>query len=562
MKLNGIQFNNQYNLAFVALKPKEPISYAQKNLNGLVCDTVSFTRKKDSKYTDPALFSEYFEEKLKNELCIKEEKDIQNIVSSVAEKTGLKEEKVCEIVSRLTQFSSYSQLKNLGNEFVKDGVGLFPSPNLKNITLNDVFNYLEKKHQIDLSCAGRKSVYVLDKNLIEILKNDFEQNGREHVIKNYIEEHGVSKFYVIDGWEAKVDGEDVSQSLFGSPLSLEESTEKIAQKMQNDGASLDEILNGDIIKEAKAILGENIEIEIIKNPDARKKTPKEISERMQPVYPSKEKIKEVIETIVDKKNTDKEHPLKDREKEISALTKYFDKMAVIFSSHSMTKALKDKYKQIEEYAEKIGKTMDDVVYIVPRLDKSNALITYTYMKTNNINSKKILLHDGVENNSRYNKDKRPPLNGKICVILDDIVGSGYSMTEQVFSYDNFSIHPNTKNANLVFAPLTSLNRGKKHIIRSIFFHNRKTKDVFLEGENKNYGSLKRSLSPKEWAYLPWLIGGENNAYGNGCILMPYMIPDNDTKAAGLLFGECINGTSANKASDWHWKYCKHPKITE
>ena len=131
-------------------------------------------------------------------------------------------------------------------------------------------------------------------------------------------------------------------------------------------------------------------------------------------------------------------------------------MAKVYSSDSFAEILKLKHDAIEQQALQLGKTMDDVVYIYPRKEKSFDLVCLQYAKINGIDSSKIVFYNG--------NDKMPELNGKVLVLLDDVVGSGKTMVSEIFKYE---FHLKNQASNIFFAPIACAEQGKIRITNEI-----------------------------------------------------------------------------------------------
>ena len=564
MKINSIQFNIKYpaftssglpavKKSFFAIFKKGSINVK----NPYTRDSDVFISQKKSTneveqekpdYSNIEAFSKHLEEKFKLMHLDYTESDITNIVSDISDKTGASKKTVAKVISRLTQFSSYSQLSMFEKDLNTNKITSLARIDAEHVSLNDVMSYLmDKKAQIHLdSNEGKDCIFIDDVMLdyFEKLKNTYGNYGQAPLLFNKIQ-NGQKKLVLIDGFNAKVDGEDISHTLFGSRLSLEKSAEKIVREMQK-GTSLDEIMNGDTIKRTKEIFGDNVDIALIKN-RTTKPTPKNIAETMESLHPNKKDIEKslyVIPRLAPKARLTREGEDKTRE----FLSKYYDYMLCSFSQESLTKELKEKYKAIENKVQELGKTMDDVVYIIPETGKSYDLITYQYAKTNDIPHGQIKRFDG------YNIDKNEAKD-KVFVVLDDVVGSGMSITLSSFDYGHFCDHilNNTENSNFIFSPVCVNVDGKKKIEEKIAINKRDGKDFLISNEAPNYYEFKKTL-PYEDKHIHAI---EENVLGKcgfgrnrACISFPYMIPDNNSSASGFLLQHTLKNNRANKSDHW------------
>ena len=115
MLINKIQFQSFNNIFFASSKlvscsiahnPDKDIFVRQASKTESLKENLEIPD-----YQDIKQFSAYFEKKIKTTLQDPTEEDIKALVSEVSKQTGAKKQEVLEVVSRLTQFSNYSQLE-------------------------------------------------------------------------------------------------------------------------------------------------------------------------------------------------------------------------------------------------------------------------------------------------------------------------------------------------------------------------------------------------------------------------------------------------------------------
>ena len=507
-------------------------------------------------YRDKKQFPAYLENKFSKMLKDPSKEDIEALADSVSAKTGADKDEILKVVSRLTQFSNYSQLPEMEHSFTNMHVGKlngcylsYKSADRGNVDINNVLQYLhDSKWQFDFM-LGYNSILFLDNNTLSYIekeKNDPKSNLFEKLCADAKQKK--LKIAIVDGWNAKVDGFDVSHTMFGSPLSLEDAITRIIEEKQKTNKSLDDILNGDIIERAKKVFGNNTKINIIKNKQANKATPENIARVMKSKYPNKDVIEATIHTIVNKQAVECEFTKGEKQRAYYLLSKYFDKMLFCNSQETITEALKNKYREIEKIVTKKGKTMDDVIYVIPCGRKSFDLISYHYAKANNIKPEKFINYNGIDTPDI-------DLSGKTLVILDDIVGSGQSLTLSAFSYDDFTQSDYIdEKTDIIFAPLSTLRKGLKNINHTIALYGRKDKDCVLPTKVVNAEKFFSTLDTKDQNLLIKVLGYSGFEEGNACTAMPYMIPDNDTYASGLLLGHMLHDQRGNKRCDWWIEY--------
>lgn len=496
-------------------------------------------------YENTKLFSIYFEDKIKKMLKEKSPEEIQKMITEIAKETGCDEKTAGSVMASLSQFSSYSQLKGLQQKLQDMGVSLVHVPENCNININNAFHYIQdKKKQIDLGYNFNTSeVLFLDDTVLKHIENlaVTEPNTLAHLRINI--QNNKIRLVNISGWNCNIDGKNVSQGIFGAQMDLKEATTAVIKEMQSSNQTQEEVLNERFIRRARKVFGNDVEITTIGN--KIDSNAEDIAQALKPVYPSASVIKAVIDTIVEKQMPTTDYSIQEIIQARGVLAKYFDTMIKCESVETLNEALRSKYFEIQKFVEEKGKTMDDVVYVIPTQEKSFDLVTYQYMKTNGINPNKAVYFDG-ENNPPAN------LDNKVIVILDDIVGSGHSMLFQEFKYNDFLFyHAKDKNINVIFSPLSCLRSGFDTIVNEIIYSGRLTNDSLKAGKIVDFGKFSNSLSNEERNILMKIIGFGGFGDGNACTAMPYMLPDNNTLASGFLLQYCINNVKGNKSSEWY-----------
>ena len=538
---------NNFGISFGAKlreQPKEDIFVKSANVS---CPINSVETKPN--FSDLGQIANRLSAKIEDMLDITSEKDIIRMVDKLHLETGMEKEKIYNIVSRLTQFSSYSQLPALSRALkpLKSyGVGDILS---EQAGLNDAIKYLShNKKQIRFEEDSRVGTLFIDDKTLEQYRKCKENNKSFFsAIQNGVKDRRL-QLAVIDGFNANAGGEDVSQTFLGAPLSLEESTRKVIRDMQNKNLSLNEIMNGDIIRKTKEVFGEDAPINILKNDRAYKADSKNIAQRIRPLYPSEKQIEETLDIAINKELGGKGASKKEIEIAKELLFKYLDTMIDVYSAQSLNKALKQQYKNIETYLKNQGKTMDDVVYLIPTKDKSFSLIAYCYAKANNVDSSKFL---------HYNGESAPlkDIDNKIAVILDDFAGSGNSLIDDEFRYRLYVKNNYFEgDKQVIFAPVSIQEKGLNYIKSAVRIAGKKAHTIYINRRNPK--AFRESLTAPEKTLLPYITGRDFTGDYYACSAFPYMIPDNNTPLGGLLLEKCLNEKEGNKATKWTRKYSK------
>lgn len=410
-----------------------------------------------------------------------------------------------KIEKMLTPIDAGINQKIPNNEDIDTINQMFDKDNIGNIyytdvSLNGMLDYLSKKEQIQLK--GDKTAFMLDDMSIEFLKSTDIENFLKDFDKQEIQ------FYYL--------GKN------------DEQFEQLADKFKD--------ITG--IKEPK--------IKIIE----KQANPKSAN------YPNANEIKNILQALAKTKFNDKQS----QEKFLNIASKYLDENFIAFSYQTLSEKLKEHYDTIQEYVQSTGKTMDDVVYMLPATGKSYDLINYLYAKTNNIPQEQFTsLYDARSNYS----------DEKIYVVLDDICASGASATEIIAMFS----HANTEaRINLVLAPLIQSDSAEDKINRetdsrkeymditcipSLNYHDlgaiglleslAKRFKVDASEALKDYLDNFKTINKEEMDFLRKnTIGGFGDMHALCCF--PYMIPDNSSEINTVLGSYFLNKNSiqANK----------------
>lgn len=502
-------------------------------------------------YSDTKAFTEYMEERMRVQLSAKSEADIDQMIKEIAEKTGVSEYEAAETLAELTQFTSYSQVPELSKELQRLKISGIYRGDGDGISLNKVMRYVsDKKGQVKLydGFDSNTEGFFLDEQGLKYLSSldDSAKAAFAQKVKD-----GDVKLLCIDGWNISLDtdGSYLSYGMFGQEADLTSLATQVIKKAQSEGVQVSEYLcelNSDIQTRVKNILGDDIIIDIISNDKAKTNFyyldnyAKTISETMAPTMPTQKEMSIAIDTIIEEKMPNANpSEIKQARK---LLAEYYDKMFVGFSSENLTEEMVSKYAAIQAQVKAMGKTMDDVVYLIPTEHqgsiKSFDLLLYQYSKANGgIDPDQII---------RYCSTKTTPNipEGKVAVVLDDIVGSGFTMTDQEFKINNFlNMNPDTP---VIFTPLCSLKKGIDRINKAI------TKEMsgngaLIDCATVDYtGTIAKNLTIKERNLLSKLLGDTGFKDGCACTAMPYMMPDNNSDASSVFLHSFLNSQQGNK----------------
>ena len=503
-----------------------------------LCLKPYYLERKSDLLSDTKAFSKYMEKKIQDKLMVKTEADVQNIIDNVVAQTNADEKLVAEVLGRVAQFSSYNQLSAISDTLDKNNIfSIYLSSNESD--LNDDFIYLnELKHLLHISRDGKNKAYFVDFNNLNYAK---EQYYRELRFKeNGVEIYKPLKFFVVDGWNYRKDGQTKSYTMLGSEDSLENTVKSIVQDVQKTGKTVDEVLNGEIIEKIKTEIDEDLDVVIVKNDKLTDYSAKSIAKIMEPVYPKAEEIKAAVDLLVE--NEGRKYAGVKPEEQKRLLNIYLDSMFNCYSPQTLDIELKKKYQAIESKVKSLGKTMDDVYYIIPDKNKSFSLITRQFAKVNNIDNEKLIEPHSYELFE----------DGKIGVVLDDFSGTGESQIS-VLDYGRFlrRIAPYSLEGNqshVIFAPIFATRTAKRYIELYIKSMEREGIDFFMPNKVISFNkTMPDHLNSKEITHLRDLLGGKGYHSTATSSVFPYSIPDNNTAFASLISAMFVNKAHENHA---------------
>ena len=507
-------------------------SFAYKSL---YCSNISFkgevNKVDESLYSDTEKFAEYLETKLQKQMGVKTEEDIQKIIDKTVEVTNVDEKTVCEVIFSLTQFSDYSHLEDLDNAIRSEGFNYFKK--IADFNINHPFYYLSHKKQQFMNFTDDiESIYlnepffIVDDYFLDYCEKLDKESGEYFLAKDYME-HSI----IIDGWNKK----GVSHTIFGHNNDLFVSTLAVIMEMQDTGKSLDEVLNSPILDRCKEIFGDDEDCipKVIKSGKRVELNAKSIANHLKPKMPTKEQIVTFVDVIEDNTELLGRHgeDLSTADKK-QLICKALDKDFEAYSTERLNIAMKDMYKKIEEKVKSVGKTMDDVVYVIPNLEKSYSLISYHYAMANGIPSDKFIEDDF--STSSYKPTKKPLEKGKVYVILDDLAGTGESLAGLAM-YRNFvNLVFDDKNTNLILAPVYMTDMAKNRFDSKQSEYNRKNVDSYVCNVHAKDSFINDFFKKRHQATDVYQFFGGIGYRGIATFVMfPFCISDTNAKLASL-----------------------------
>lgn len=447
-----------------------------------------------------------FETKIKNcyskmqkSMSVVTPQDIIIKANYVSKKTGVPLGDVYNTMGVLSQYSSYKSLKFLENSLYEHNINsiyLLPISLFdKNIPLSNVLAYICSKN---LPYNNFKDALMIDSTMLKTVKN--MNSGDKKLFKNYIKDNNLKLLY-IENFEN-------GNNFLNQKNNFENYTVEVLQKALNfqkkNGKSLDYnvryFLNRDNYKHMK-VLSYAGDIEVIK-PNNNAYTPELIADNLNPIMPSFEEFKSVIKQISKGKQ--------DVEKDV---LKFLNKTLTVVSPQQYVKYFKDIHQKLLKYLDEQGRTMDDVYFVVPTINKSFTPANYVYTKANNIENPKYVFMD-EDYYLKCDAVENLPDNS-VAIVLDDCILSGMSMKDENFPYVELS-DSLSKDKKIIFAPIVCLNLGKNMIENIAKSKNRDDKVI--------YGKLLPDFKMKS-KNLTLVRDISTGANITTSVVFPYMGPD-------------------------------------
>lgn len=509
--------------------------------------------------SDTKKFAKYLEYKIAKKLDFKTEEDIKYSVEKISAETNTDNQLVTAVMARLAQFSSYSQLNNLSEKIRSFDIG-YPKF-IPKLSVNSLFEYAGvKKNQMNFYRGYKNSIFIDEETLsyFEQLKPEkpaLLKEIRRDNKKNFTD------IVLIDGWNFHKNGKIVSYSMFGQEKSLEELTKDVINKMKRENISLSEALNGDCIKRLHNIFGDDIHFKILTDSKCKNANAKTVADFLNPNMPGRAEIYSVINGVVNAKVTSKFKDINnptpgEKKKENNARTKlasYLNNELYCYSSTSLNRMLKEKYISLEKKVKELGKDMNDVLYYIPQKKKSYDLITYQYLKANNISFKNIICESEIY--------KTENLKDKIIVILDDFSGTGQSLTTSGFDYSKFLHEISDYPYSLIFSPISATQTAEENVEKEIRYRKRTNKDFFLCEQIIPGSEITNKKILNNFEYIDNAVLFDGFGYYNNasCVSFPYSFPDNNS-GFGSLFARFFLSNKKSNGNQNQQFYGSNPNL--
>lgn len=441
-------------------------------------------------------------------------------------------------IQKITQFANYSSLPKLAQQLTGYKITSFDSVG----ELHKYFEYFyENKGLFKLSKSEEKLGCIVTLN---DLKN-------ENTLKEIKEKVAANNLTLIN-LEGFSDGVNLFEDDRILPLRAVNVLKK-AKKVQMEFPDADFadcvsfVLNNPLESRLKELGLSAIRVSI-ENPA----TQAGVLKQLQPIVPSKERIKTTIEAIADSYSI----TMRSYNRLSNTIAEYFNSNAHVYSKQSMIETLEKLNNKIDDYLQRHNIPKENLYLLQHRMRvvKSFDILMKMYKDMYNFPESRIVRVDDVQDLNKY-----PP--NSAFVIIDDIVGSGDSMIGTA-DYCTGARKLN-KDKFIIFAPITATQAGLDAINKYIAKHSRTQNDIIICLDENVLEKADGNKIFKNW-YLNLknlLIFSKINDKGFKeqalNISFPYMAPDNNSFiSANLQDLFLINDTCIKNKSYSFWELRK------
>ena len=466
--------------------------------------------------------------------------DINSTIDKIANTTEYNKKDITEAMQLVTQFGNMQSVNIIGKTLENHEAGRIPNNGsvfkffVKDKSFNEAFSdnfglnagmhYLLNQKELYEIEPYNFGIFLDDNKLQDIEK--LKEKSPEAL--NDLKTWKNARFFVLSGYENGISFIDRSKSLESATLDL-------LNKAKEYNIPLSQAVDKDVLDRCDKL---GIKPIIIKNEN----TPSvdNIYKQLRPEQISEQELNAVIDASVMKKidNPKKQIDAKD------GLVTYLENSLENYTPERMSKELKEIHSKIIETTKNLGKTPEDIIYIIPNDQKSYDLVDYQYQEINNIPKDKF-----VTLKSPFSFDKLNPEN-KVLVLLDDCSLSGSSFLEEPnFEYTMTSIRAKQNNNNIIFAALYASDFAEEKIDRAIHKRKRQNHDIIIKNnndENNWHDNMEKPLMKLTKEALG-NSGWEASRY---CLIFPYMAPDNNSEfAANIALFHNVNYRLNNNHMD-------------
>ena len=448
--------------------------------------------------------------KITRQLNIYSEKNLEDDIAKISK--AVPEATLSEIlttIQKITQFANYSSLSDIAEQLTRNRITAFDSVG----ELNKYFEYFhENKGLFKLSNSKEKLGSIVTLN--DLNNKDTLQIITENVAANNL------TLINLEGFSDGV-------NLFGDDRNLPLKAVSVLKKAKafqtkypdaDFAECVSFVLNNPIEAKLKKLGLSAIRVSI-ENPA----TKTGILKQIQPVVPSKERIKTTIESIADRYSITK----RSYNNLSKSIAEYFNSNVQVYSKQSMIQALEELNNKIAEYLQSHNIPKENLYLLQHRMRnvKSFDILMKMYKDLFNFPESRMIQADDVQDLNKYPKNSA-------FLILDDIIGSGDSMIGTA-DYCTSAKKLN-KDKFIIFVPITATETGLANVNKYITKHSRSKNDTIIFLDKNVLEKADGYKIFKNWYLKMKSFLGSSNINDKGFkeqalnVSFPYMAPDNNS----------------------------------
>lgn len=448
--------------------------------------------------------------KITRQLNIYSEKNLEDDIAKISK--AVPEATLSEIlttIQKITQFANFSSLSDIAEQLTRNRITAFDSVG----ELNKYFEYFhENKGLFKLSNSKEKLGSIVTLN--DLNNKDTLQIITENVAANNL------TLINLEGFSDGV-------NLFGDDRNLPLKAVSVLKKAKafqtkypdaDFAECVSFVLNNPIEAKLKKLGLSAIRVSI-ENPA----TKTGILKQIQPVVPSKERIKTTIESIADRYSITK----RSYNNLSKSIAEYFNSNVQVYSKQSMIQALEELNNKIVEYLQSHNIPKENLYLLQHRMRnvKSFDILMKMYKDLFNFPESRMIQADDAQDLNKYPKNSA-------FLILDDIIGSGDSMIGTA-DYCTSAKKLN-KDKFIIFVPITATETGLANVNKYITKHSRSKNDTIIFLDKNVLEKADGYKIFKNWYLKMKSFLGSSNINDKGFkeqalnVSFPYMAPDNNS----------------------------------
>lgn len=432
--------------------------------------------------------------------------DIAKISKAVPDATPAE---ILTVIQKITQFANYQSLSDMAQQLTRYEITAFDS-------VGELYKYFEYFHE-------SKGLFNLSKSeerlgCIVTLK-DLKNENTLQKIKERVAANDLTLIN-LEGFSDGVNLFEDDRILPSRAVNVLKKAKKVQSRYPDaDFAEcVSFVLNNPVESRLKELGLSAIRVSI-ENPA----TETGVLKQLQPILPSKERIKTTIEAIADDSSiTNKSY------KQLSnSIAEYFDSNIHVYSKQSMIKTLEKLNNKIDDYLQSHNIPKEHLYLLQHKMRnvKSFDILVKMYKDMFNFPESRIVHVSDVQDLNKYPKNSA-------FVIIDDIVGSGDSM---IGTADYCTSAKKLNNDKfIIFAPITATRSGLEAINKYIEKHSRTKNDTVICLDENVLEKIDDNKIFKNWYmnFKNWIFYSKINDKGFKeqalNVSFPYMAPDNNS----------------------------------